>query len=138
MTIKEYDFMHQDIIDIRTEVFVIEQDFKEEFDDIDNHCMFLVMYDNDRAIAMCRYFPVDDDTYAIGRIAVVKEYRGKGIGSKIVEEAEKRLKDMSVKYAVLSAQLRAEEFYKKLGYAGEGETYYEEWCEHIKMRKRLK
>ena len=137
ITIKEYNYMHQDIIDIRTEVFVIEQDFKEEFDDIDNSCNFLVMYDNDRAIAMCRYFPVDDDTYAIGRIAVLKEYRGKGIGSKIVEEAEMRLKSMNVKYAVLSAQLRAEEFYKKLGYVSEGETYYEEWCEHIKMRKKM-
>lgn len=140
MIVKEYNYMHQDIIDIRTDVFVIEQDFKEEFDDIDNNCMFLVMYDddnNDKTVAMCRYFPVAEDTYAIGRIAVAKEYRGQGIGSKIVAEAEDRLKDMGVKYAVLSAQLRAEEFYKKLGYVAEGETYYEEWCEHIKMRKIL-
>lgn len=137
MIVKEYDYMHDDIVGIRTEVFVIEQDFKEEFDDIDNNCMFLVMYDKEKAIAMCRYFPVADDTYAIGRIAVVKEYRGQGIGSKIVNEAETRLKNIGVKYAVLSAQVRAEEFYKKLGYVGEGETYYEEWCEHIKMRKKL-
>ncbi len=141
MEIKEYSYMHQDIIDIRTEVFVIEQDFKEEFDDIDNNCTFLVMYDNDLPVAMCRYFKVEDksydNTYAIGRIAVIKEYRGKGIGSRIVAEGEKRIRDMGAQYAVLSAQLRAEEFYKKLGYVSEGETYYEEWCEHIKMRKEL-
>lgn len=137
MIVKEYNYMHQDIVDIRTEVFVIEQDFKEEFDDIDNNCMFLVMYDDEKVVAMCRYFPVSEDTYAIGRIAVVKEYRGQGIGSKIVAEAEMRLKGMGVKYAVLSAQLRAVEFYKKLGYVAEGETYFEEWCEHIKMRKEL-
>ena len=137
MIVKEYNYMHQDIVDIRTDVFVIEQDFKEEFDDIDNNCMFLVMYDVDKIVAMCRYFPVSEDTYAIGRIAVAKEYRGQGIGSRIVSEAEARLKNLDVKYAVLSAQLRAEEFYKKLGYVPEGETYYEEWCEHIKMRKVL-
>ena len=139
--IKEYSYMHQDIIDIRTEVFVVEQEFKEEFDDIDNNCIFLVMYDNNLPVAMCRYFKVEDkfyeNTYAIGRIAVIKDYRGKGIGSMIVAEGEKRIRDMGAQYAVLSAQLRAEEFYKKLGYVSEGETYYEEWCEHIKMRKKL-
>lgn len=133
--------MHQDIIDIRTEVFVVEQEFKEEFDDIDNNCTFLVMYDNDLPVAMCRYFKVEDksydNTYVIGRIAVIKEYRGKGIGSEIVAEGEKRIRDIGAEYAVLSAQLRAKEFYKKLGYVSEGETYYEEWCEHIKMRKKL-
>ena len=122
---------------MRTEVFVIEQEFKEEFDHIDNECNFLVMYNNDKAIAMCRYFQVSEDTYAIGRIAVKKEFRGQGLGSRIVEEAEIRLKAMGVKYSVLSAQLRAKEFYKKLGYIEEGETYFEEWCEHIKMRKKL-
>lgn len=141
MELKEYSYMHQDIIDIRTEVFVVEQEFKEEFDDIDNNCTFLVMYDSDKPIAMCRYFKVEDkaydNTYAIGRIAVIKEYRGKGIGSMIVAEGEKRIREMGAQYVVLSAQLRAEEFYKKLGYVSEGDTYYEEWCEHIKMRKEL-
>lgn len=141
MELKEYSYMHQDIIDIRTEVFVVEQEFKEEFDDIDNNCTFLVMYDSDKPIAMCRYFKVEDkaydNTYAIGRIAVIKECRGKGIGSIIVAEGEKRIREMGAQYAVLSAQLRAEEFYKKLGYVSEGNTYYEEWCEHIKMRKEL-
>ncbi|MBQ6813920.1 MAG: GNAT family N-acetyltransferase [Lachnospiraceae bacterium] len=137
MIIKEYDFMHKDIVDIRTDVFVVEQNFKEEFDDIDNNCMFLVMYDKDKAIAMCRYFPVADDTYAIGRIAVIKEYRGQGIGAKIVKEAEARVKALGIYKTTLSAQVRAKEFYEKLGYVGEGEIYYEEYCEHIKMKKVL-
>ena len=141
MVIKEYSFMHQDVIDIRTEVFVVEQDFKEEFDDIDNNCTFLVMYDDKKPIAMCRYFPVRTDkyenTYAIGRIAVIKEYRGRGIGSMIVCEGESHVKKEGACYAILSAQLQAEGFYRKLGYVSEGETYYEEWCEHIKMRKKL-
>lgn len=145
MTIKEYKYMHDDIVDIRTEVFVVEQDFKEEFDDIDNNCTFLAMYDSSvenikykgKAVAMCRFFSVDDETYAIGRIAVRADYRGKGIGSIIVRAAEERVRALGASWAVLSAQLRAEGFYKKLGYVSEGEIYYEEWCEHIKMRKNL-
>lgn len=135
MEIKKYDYMHDDIVKIRTDVFVIEQDFKEEFDDIDNNCTFLVMYDEDEPVAMCRYFPIGEDVYAIGRIAVIKEYRGRGLGSYIVKEAEKKVIELGAKQAVLSAQTRAREFYEKLGYIGEGQFYYEEWCEHIKMRK---
>ncbi len=148
MLIKKYNYMHDDVVLIRTVVFVDEQDFKEEFDDIDNKCTFLVMYDEDKPVAMCRYFPESlkhseveetaDDVYVIGRIAVMKEYRGKGLGRVIVEEAEKQVRALGAKEAVLSAQTRASEFYEKLGYVGEGDVYYEEWCEHILMRKKLK
>lgn len=137
MEIRKYNCMHEDVLMIRTVVFVEEQDFKEEFDDIDNHCTFLVMYDGVKPVAMCRYFPVEEGVYAIGRIAVIKEYRGRNIGSEIVKEAERQVKKLGAKQAVLSAQTRAREFYEKLGYVGEGEYYYEEWCEHIKMRKVL-
>ncbi len=147
MNIKKYNYMHDDVVLIRTVVFVDEQDFKEEFDDIDNKCTFLVMYDEDKPVAMCRYFPESlkhsevaqnaDDVYVIGRIAVMKEYRGNGLGSVMVEEAEKHVRALGVKVVVLSAQTRAREFYEKLGYVGEGDVYYEEWCEHILMRKKL-
>lgn len=137
MNIKLYDYMCEDIVHIRTVVFVEEQKFEYEFDDIDNNCIFLVAYDMDKPIAMCRYFPIDKDTYAIGRIAVMKDYRGKGLGGMIVEEAERHVKEAGAIFATLSAQVRVKEFYERLGYAPEGETYYEEYCEHIKMKKRL-
>lgn len=137
MEIKAYDFLQEDVYNIRTEVFVIEQEFKEEFDEIDNNCIHLAMYDCGKPIAICRYFPVDDKTYAIGRIAVIKDYRKKGIGSKIIAEAENRIKNLGAKYATLSAQVRVKEFYAKLGYIAEGEEYFEEYCPHIKMKKAL-
>ena len=137
MEIKAYDFLHNDVYKIRDEVFVIEQEFKEEFDEIDNNCIHLAMYDNERAIAICRFYPVSENIYAIGRIAVVKDYRQKGIGSKIVLEAENCIKNLGAEYATLSAQVRAKEFYKKLGYTPEGEEYFEEYCPHIKMKKKL-
>ena len=98
---------------------------------------FIAMYDKEIAIAICRYYPVSENTYAIGRIAVVKDYRQKGIGSKIVLEAENCVKNLGAEYATLSAQVRAKEFYKKLGYIAEGEEYFEEYCPHIKMKKKL-
>lgn len=137
MNIKLYDYLHEDIVHIRTVVFVEEQKFEYEFDDIDNNCIFLVAYDKDEPIATCRYFPVGKDTYAIGRIAVMKEHRRKGLGRMIVEEAEHHVKEAGAMFATLSAQVRAKNFYEKLGYVCVGDTYYEEYCEHIKMKKRL-
>ena len=73
----------------------------------------------------------------IGRIAVIPEYRGSGLGSDIVRAAEREITAEGGTEAELSAQRRAEGFYLKLGYAPEGEPYYEEYCEHIRMRKQL-
>ncbi len=68
METKIYDFLHEDVVRIRTEVFVEEQQFKEEFDDIDHHCKHFVFYEKDEPVAICRIYPYDEKTYAIGRI----------------------------------------------------------------------
>lgn len=137
MKTKIYDFLHEDVVRIRTEVFVIEQQFKEEFDDIDHQCQHFVFYEKNEPIAVCRIYPYDEKTYAIGRIAVQAAYRGRGLGSMVVQEAEKYIKSFGYTQVTLSAQVRAKAFYEKLGYIGEGETYFEEYCEHIRMWKNI-
>ena len=37
----------------------------------------------------------------------------------------------------LSAQVRASGFYEKLGYKKHGEIYFDEYCEHIVMKKDI-
>lgn len=138
MQIKIYDYLHEHIVAIRDEVFVVEQQFKEEYDDIDNHCTYMVMYDRDMPIATCRIYQTASNTYAIGRIAVIKSYRGKGIGSLIVKEAEAHIRKWGGSQSTLSAQIRVRAFYEKLGYVAVGDSYYEEYCEHIRMNKNLK
>lgn len=137
MQTKIFDHLHGHVVAIRDEVFVEEQQFKEEYDEIDGCCTYMVMYDGDRPIATCRIYQKEPDTYAIGRIAVVRTYRGCGMGRKIVAEAETYVKSIGGRYTTLSAQVRVRPFYEKLGYIAEGETYYEEFCEHIRMNKQL-
>ncbi len=137
MEIKTYDFLHKDAILLRTEVFVDEQKFTDEFDDLDQFHKHFIAYENEVPIAVCRIYPYDEKTYAIGRIAVRKSYRGHGLGSMIVREAEKYIKNLGYAQVALSAQVRVKDFYEKLGYVSEGETFFEEYCEHIRMRKRL-
>lgn len=129
-----------DVKYIREVVFVDEQKFLDEFDNLDPIVQHITFYYNNKPIACCRYFKADDNnnnSYQIGRIAVLKEYRGNGIGKHILYTVEQLLKEKGANKLILSAQTRAKDFYKKCGYTETGTTYYEEYCEHIKMFKEL-
>lgn len=123
---------------IREAVFQIEQGFTDEFDAIDEdvNTIHMVIYNEGKPIGTCRHFK-ENDAYRIGRLAVVKEYRGQGIGEYIVLCAEKEIFKRGGQEVVLSAQVRARGFYEKIGYRAEGDIYMDEDCPHIGMRKVL-
>ena len=124
---------------VRQAVFVNEQGFQNEFDQIDDIAAHIVIYnENDTPIATCRIFW--DETmnmYILGRLAVVKEYRRKNIGSIMVKEAEKYVKNMGKKSIALHAQCQAAGFYQKLGFIEFGNIENDEGCPHIWMRKNI-
>lgn len=124
---------------IRNEVFVKEQGFQDEFDEKDSVSVHFVMYaDNGTAIATSRTFLFDgNDSYCIGRIAVIKEMRNQGLGSRIVEAAEGYIKSVGGKTAIIHAQKRAEGFYRAIGYTEFGDEDIEEGCPHVWMKKDL-
>ena len=122
---------------LRTLIFIEEQGFVREFDDLDDAAVHIVAFDGDKPIGTCRYYPRPDGSYAIGRIAVAREYRGKGVGSALVLEAERRVALLGAKTTVVSAQLRAAGFYRSLGYTEQGSPYPEEHVPHILMIKGI-
>ena len=126
-----------DARDIRMSVFVEEQGFVNEFDDIDNQAYHLVIYHQHQAIATGRMFVKDEQTLVLGRIATIKDYRNQGIGSKIVLALENKAYELGCIKTQLSAQQRAKGFYEKLGYQQVGEPYLDEWCLHVKMIKEI-
>lgn len=124
---------------IRETVFVIEQGFSEEFDEIDKKSIhFLVKVNNKRA-ATARIFKSDnsDTKWTIGRFAVLKEYRGTGLGSFLMKKVEEKIKEQGGNVAELSAQKQAEKFYLSLGYTPMGDIYYDQHAPHIHMEKEL-
>ena len=123
---------------LRREVFMEEQGFRDEFDDDDERSVHIVLYDDDAPVAVCRIIPGEGGECHIGRIAVVREYRGKGIGSAVVTEAEDVARSMGFRESLLSAQVRAKGFYETLGYEAFGDEYLDEYCPHVMMRKRLR
>ena len=136
MQYKKFIGLNNDIIGIRTAIFVEEQGFKDEFDEIDKTCSHIVLYDNEKPIATCRYFS-QNGVYHIGRVAIIKEYRGKHLGNEIMRIAEQEIKNEGGKNIEVSAQYRVKEFYKKLGYKEIGDIFYDEYCKHITMVKEL-
>lgn len=135
-TTKIYKSLPDEAKYIRTKVFVEEQGFKEEFDSIDNTCTHMVMFESNAPCAVVRYCK-SGEKYVIGRLAVIKEYRGSGIGAKIIAEAEKSIKAEGGREIVLHSQCRAMPFYEKQGYSPFGEIEYEEYCPHMWMKKEL-
>lgn len=124
---------------IRETVFVIEQGFSEEFDEIDKKSIhFLVKINNKRA-ATARIFKSDnsDTKWTVGRFAVLKEYRGTGLGSFLMKKVEEKIKEQGGNVAELSAQKQAEKFYLSLGYIPMGDIYYDQHAPHIHMEKEL-
>lgn len=112
MLIQEFSYLPEDAISIRQEIFVEEQGFQNEFDDIDKVATHLVLYENDFAIATCRiFFDSNKDCYKVGRIAVRKIYRGKSYGAKILQYAEEFIRKNNGKKVALHAQVQAAIFY---------------------------
>lgn len=136
MVIKSYASLPDSAIRIREAVFMQEQGFADEFDALDEVATHLVAFDGDTPVATCRIW-LAKDGYHVGRLAVMKEMRGTGLGRLMLAEAEKHVLALGGCSVSLHAQCRAEQFYRKCGYTPYGEIDYDEGVEHVHMRKIL-
>lgn len=122
---------------VRQHVFVEEQGYQLEFDEIDAAAWHILLMDGDRPVATGRTFPDETGCWHIGRVAVEKEYRGQAIGKLVVAGLEEQIRQLGGRRAVLSAQLHARRFYESMGYTAFGDTVYDEGQPHITMEKQL-
>lgn len=140
MKIKLYSHLTHDVVNIRMKVFMQEQGFKDEFDETDEVATHLLMFTDDGvAVGTCRFFDGDEDGCCIlGRVAVLKEFRGQGLGKEIIKAAENAAFEKNYNSIQLHAQERVCEFYERLGYSKYGEMDYDEDCPHRWMKKKLR
>ena len=135
MNTKTYTTLPQEAKDIRIEVFVKEQGFENEFDEIDTISHHIVAFDERKPIGTCRFFK-ENDHYTIGRVAVLKEYRNQHMGNLLLESAENEIKKLNGDLIVVHAQVRIHPFYEKQGYIQFGQIDNDEGVPHMWMKKR--
>lgn len=133
MTVSVFDYLPEEASVIRDTVFIKEQGFESEFDDIDLTASHLVAYDNGIPIGTCRVFS-DGQRFVLGRLAVLKEYRGKKAGAFLLSAAERLVAEKGGKELFLHAQTRVRAFYEKQGFEAFGEIDFDEDCPHIWMK----
>lgn len=138
MEIKLFDHVSADCRMIRIQVFMLEQGYNNEFDDLDAICMHLVAYDGNVPLGTLRmYYDMIKGCFILGRIAVVQEARKKHIGSMLVNKAHEYILSIGGKQIQLHAQVTAKPFYEKLGYHVCGEVDEDEGVPHVMMCKDL-
>ncbi|MBR5372154.1 MAG: GNAT family N-acetyltransferase [Oscillospiraceae bacterium] len=111
---------------------------RREFDEHDTpDTKYIVLTDADFPVATCRFYPLSDAAAMIGRVVVLPEYRGKGLGSRVIAEAEAWLAEMGYTVTVVESRVTAVGFYEKLGYAVTDETViHGETFDCIRMEKQ--
>ena len=123
---------------IRRMVFIEEQHVPEEIemDEDDSDAFHALALDGSRPVG-CGRMVVHDGYVKIGRMAVLRERRGEGIGRSILAFLMEHAKRQGFGRAVLHAQLTAEGFYLKNGYIPEGEVFEEAGIMHRRMFREL-
>lgn len=124
------------MVAIRHAVFVLEQavPIEIELDGLDPDCRHLLARDADgRAIGTARM----QASGHVGRIAVLREWRGRGVGARLVEAMVERAREAGLETVDLDAQTHAIGFYEKLGFRSRGEVFLEAGIAHQNMLRPL-
>jgi predicted GNAT family N-acyltransferase len=129
----------QEAFEVRRQVFVREQDIPEElvFDGHDGEALHVVVKDGKRVIGSARIQFLSNNQAKLERMAILKRYRRKGIGRKMLLFLDAVWKDKQVQQVIIHAQLEVVPFYKLCGFDELGLPFREAGIKHIKMRKQL-
>ncbi len=119
---------------IRLRVFVREQGVPREIelDEDDKGATHFLAYLHGRAVGTARLVVVQGQA-KIGRMAVLKGYRGRGVGRELVKRAVGLARNNGAKMIFLHAQAPVIGFYEKMGFHCVGRPFVEAGIPHRKM-----
>lgn len=134
---KQEDFFR--LIRLREEVFVIEQGvpLEIELDDADNRAIHFVAISGREVIGTARLVVKGKSgrgkSGKIGRMAVRKDWRGRGIGSALIDFIKDVARRRGITPLYLHAQTPAVPFYTRMGFTTTGAPFVEAGIAHRKM-----
>lgn len=124
---------------VRYLVFTKEQGIEPKIDNdrLDGSATHVIAKQNGKIIGTMR-IRVYNNRARLERLAVLKDYRGKGIGKVVTEYAVSHCKKNGLKEITLHSQFYLMDFYKSLGFTPKGRKFIEAGIEHIEMNLKLK
>jgi len=123
---------------IRTLVFVVEQKISAELetDQFENASTHYLVKNQGDSLATARWRSVDEETAKIERVAVLKEARGNGIGTRLISCILEEIRfNSKIEMIKVGSQNSAISFYQKLGFRVIGEEYLDAGIPHHLMVK---
>ena len=126
------------VLAIRRVVFIEEQgvSVEDEVDGKDPTAIHLLASDNGQPLGTARLL-LSDGIGKIGRVAVLKEARGCGLGRDLVLFAGEELRRRGARQATLGAQTHALGFYEALGFTAVGPEFLDAGIQHREMVRDL-
>ena len=125
------------ILQLRSEVFVVEQDcVYQDVDFKDQKSLHVIGTKNDKIVAYTRIFKPGDyfDNASIGRVVVAASERKYGFGHDLMKASIKAVKTaFKVDKITISAQKYLKKFYESHNFIQVGEEYLEDGIPHIRM-----
>lgn len=120
---------------IRKSVFIDEQHVPRdmEWDGQDDDCTHFLASVNAMPVATARLTAKGQ----IGRMAVLRQYRGTGIGSRLLAAVIEQARQSRLQQVFLHAQVSVIGFYEKHGFSAEGDIFIDAGIEHRTMRLSL-
>lgn len=120
--------------DVRTAVFIVEQAIPPdlEWDLMDVQSQHALAVDADGQPIGCGRLLPDGH---VGRMAVVKRWRGHGVGAALLARLVERARQRGDAQVILNAQTHALAFYAAQGFVAEGGVYDEAGLPHQTMRR---
>ncbi len=128
---------------IRNKVFVEEQGVPveleiDEYDASPESCGHVLLKYAGAPAGTGRWISYTEQTAKIQRLAVLAEFRGKGVGKKLLQELENQARIAGYQQCILDGQCHAESFYSQLGYITISEQpFMDAGIIHVRMQKML-
>lgn len=129
-----------DLLQLRSEVFVVEQDcVYQDLDGKDTNALHILGYNQNELVAYTRIFAPGEyfKEASIGRVVVKASARQYGYGKDIMKASIKAIYDHYGDISIhLSAQTYLKKFYRELGFNETGDAYLEDGIPHIGMLRK--